>query len=196
MIRTILPIVEGHSEEKAIPVLLRRLLDKLEHPEVQVARPFRVKRNLVILPGEIERAILRGIQTRTGINGLLVILDADDDDPNQLEISLVSRCRIVSPKPVAVVAARRELESWFLGSKDSLRGVCGIRAGANAPEAPESIRGAKERLTRNMEGNRGYVEVKDQPAMAAKMDLGLALQRCLSFRRLLSELERLLAETA
>jgi hypothetical protein len=78
----------------------------------------------------------------------------------------------------------------------SLRGVCGIRADANAPEAPESIRGAKERLTRNMEAGRGYVEVKDLPVMAAKMDLDLALQRCLSFRKLLAELERLLAETA
>jgi len=193
--RTILPIVEGHSEERGIPVLLRRLLVKLEHSEVQVAHPFRVKRNQVILPGEIERAILRGLQTRTGVTGLLVILDADDDDPDQLESTLTDRCRIVSTKPVAVVAARRELESWFLGSKDSLRGVCGIRAGASAPEAPESIRGAKERLNRNME-NRGYVEVADLPVMAAKMDLDLALQRCLSFRRLLTELERLLTETA
>jgi len=33
-----------------------------------------------------------------------------------------------------------------------------------------------------MEGRR-YVEVADQPAFAAHMDLDLALQRCASFRR-------------
>jgi hypothetical protein len=47
-----------------------------------------------------------------------------------------------------------------------------------------------------MKGKRRYFEVDDLPVMAAKMDLDLALQRCLSFRKLLAELERLLAETA
>lgn len=194
MIRTLLPIVEGHSEVIGVPVLLRRLLINLGHPEVLIARPFRVKRNQVVLSGELERALLQGIQTRTEVTGILVILDADDDDPDELETSLAKRCHAASAKPTAVVTARREMESWFLGSKDSLRGVCGIRADAKAPEAPESIRGAKERLTRNMEGDRCYVEVKDQPVMAAKMDLDLALQRCPSFQRLFAELERLLVE--
>ena len=53
----------------------------------------------------------------------------------------------------------------------------------------------KERLTRNMIGRRRYLPMKDQPVLAAKMDLDLALQRCPSFQRLLAELERLLAET-
>lgn len=86
-------------------------------------------------------------------------------------------------------------EAWFLGSKDSLRGVCGIRTDANAPEGPETIRGAKERLSRNMEGGRRYIEVVDQPVLAARMDLDLARQRCLSFRRLITGLERILAES-
>ena len=43
---TILPIVEGQSEVEGVPVLLRRLLARLGQPEAQVARPFRIKRNL------------------------------------------------------------------------------------------------------------------------------------------------------
>ena len=76
----------------------------------------------------------------------------------------------------------------------SLRGVCGIRTDAEAPVGPEEIRGAKERLSRNMEGKRRYIEVLDQPVLAARMDLALARQRCPSFQRLAAGLERLLAE--
>lgn len=194
MIRTLLPIVEGHSEEAAVPVLLRRLLARLERPEVQVARPFRVSRYRMVRPGEIERAVLQGIRDRNDIGAILVILDADDDDPLSLEAVLLERCRKASSLPTAVVAPCRELEAWFLGSKDSLRGVCGIRPDANAPAAPEAIRDAKGRLTSNMAGNRRYLEVADQPVLAARMDLDLAFQRCTSFQRLLGELERIFAE--
>jgi hypothetical protein len=41
---------------------------------------------------------------------------------------------------------------------------------------------------------RRYIEVDDQLVLAARMDLDLALQRCVSFRRLLSELEKILIE--
>lgn len=189
----ILPIVEGYSEVEAVPLLLRRLLERLERPDVQVARPFRVSRLGVVREGQIERAILQGVRDRGEVTAVLVILDADDDDPAELEATLLSRCRRVVSLPVAVVAAHRELEAWFLGSKDALRNVCGIKADANAPPNPESIRGAKERLTSNMVGGRRYLEVTDQPVMAVRMDLDLAGRRCPSFQRLAAELERILA---
>jgi hypothetical protein len=196
MTQKILPIVEGESEVGGLPVILRRLLQRLLRPEVLVDKPFRVKRLQVVKPGELEHSLNLGIRRREAITMVLVVLDADDDEPSSLEQSLFTRCREVTSLPVGVVLARRELEAWFLGSKDSLRGICGIREDANAPEGPETIRGAKERLTRNMMGKRRYLEVDDLPVMAAKMDLDLALQRCFSFRKLLTELERLLAETA
>jgi hypothetical protein len=43
-----------------------------------------------------------------------------------------------------------------------------------------------------MEGGRVYNAVYDQAAFAARMDLDLALQRCTSFRRLASEVKRIL----
>ncbi len=173
-------------------MLLRRLLIRLNRPEIQIARPFRVPRLKMVRPGEIERAIILGIRDRQDVGAVLVILDADDDEPLRLEASLLERCRNASPLPSAVVAACREFEAWFLGSKDSLRGVCGIRQTANAPDGPETIRDAKGRLTTNMDGSRRYLEVDDQPVLAARMDLELALRRCVSFQRLLSELERIL----
>lgn len=190
---TILAIVEGQSEVQAIPVLLRRLLERMDRPEVGVAQPFRVKRTQVVRPGEIERALEQGIRARGDLTAILIVLDADDDPPERLETSLLARCRAATRLPCAVVAATCELEAWFLGSKDALRGICGIRQNANAPDHPEEIRGAKERLSRNMEG-RHYVPVIDQPKLAARMDLERALQRCASFRRLATALEHLLLE--
>jgi hypothetical protein len=195
MTETVLPIVEGQSEEEAVPVLLRRLLSRLGREDVTVARPFRVHRNRVVRPKELERAMTQGLRSRQDVSGVLVILDADDDEPEALEALLLKRCQAITPIPTLVVLATRELESWFLGSKDSLRGVRGIKHDANAPNDPETIRGAKERLSRNMVGRR-YLEVDDQPAFAARVDLDLALQRCSSFRRLADGLERILAESS
>jgi Domain of unknown function (DUF4276) len=188
----ILPIVEGESEVESVPVLLRRLLHKLGRSEIGVARPFRVKRYQVVRPGELERALRQGLRDRHGVQAILVLLDADDDDPQRLEEELLARCRAETSVPTAVVVARRELEAWFLGCKDALRGICGIHPEANAPADPEAIRGAKERLTRNMQGQRRYLEVDDQPTLAAAMDFDLAARRCPSFDRLRSRLTSLL----
>lgn len=189
----ILPIVEGKSEVEAVPILLRRLLSRLERYDIEIARPFRVHRYSVVKDGELERAVSYGSKSRDGIRAVMLLLDADDDAPEVLESTLLARCRKATPLPCAVVLAKRELEAWFLGSKDSLRGICGIRPDANAPPGPEEIRGAKERLTRNMLG-RSYLEVDDQPVLAAHMDLDRAFERCPSFRRFSSELERLVRE--
>lgn len=190
----ILPIVEGYSEVEAVPVLLRRLLARLDRYDLDVAKPFRVHRYKVVKEGELERAVIQGIRSRDGIAAVLVLLDAEDDDPAVLEPLLAERCRRVTPLPSAVVLACRELEAWFLGCKDALRGVCGIKPDARAPERPEEIRGAKERLTSNMIGRR-YLEVDDQPVFAARMDLELSLGRCASFQRLASEVARLAGES-
>jgi len=149
-----------------------------------VARPFRVKRTRVLRPGEIERAIRQAVRSRRGVKAVLVLLDAADDDPAEIEPALLQRCRTETTLPVAVVLACRELEAWFLGAKESLRGVRGIRADAATPAAPETIRGAKERLSRNMDGGWRYVEVDDQPAPAQRFDVSAAAERCPSFRRL------------
>lgn len=190
----LLPLVEGHSEVLALPILMRRLLFDLGRPDVVVARPFRFHRSRV-LSGEIERAVLQGLRTREGATGVVVVLDADDDDSLALEKAVRAECAKATPLPAVVAAATRELEAWFLGAKESLRGVRAIRANATSPPNPEAIRGAKERLTSNMDGNRRYIEVDDQPAFAATVDLAVALQRCPSLQRLALGLEGMLAAT-
>jgi hypothetical protein len=189
----LVPIVEGKAEVESVPILLRRIFTELKVYDVRIARPFRVKRNLVVKEGELERAVQQAIRDRENAGGVLVLLDADDDCPAQLGPSLHARCRQVTRLPVAVVLASRELEGWFLGAKESLRGVRSIRQDATAPPNPETIRGAKERLTKNMHGRR-YLEVDDQPALAEQIDFEMARQRCPSFEKFLRDVERLLKQ--
>jgi Domain of unknown function (DUF4276) len=189
---SILPLVEGHAEVAAVPALLRRMLADLGASDVPIARPFRVKRTQIVRHGEIERAINQAIRARENPGAILVLIDADDDDPALLESDLARRGQGQTNLPVRVVAANREIESWFLGAKESLRGRRGIRDRAAAPTNPEAIRGAKERLTANMH-DRTYVAVDDQPALAAEVDLDLVRGRCPSFARFWQGLEELVA---
>ncbi len=181
----IVPIVEGHAEVESIPVLLRRLA-----PALDVARPFRVKRNRVVKPGELERAIALAQQDRRDPTGILVVLDADDDCPATLAPSLLERCRRVTELPCAVVIANHEIEAWLLGGVSGLRGHRGVREDANWTGDPEAPRGAKGCLEGLMAG-RSYVDVDDQPALMAQVDVVAAMRRCPSFEKLVRDLSAL-----
>ena len=183
MRRAIVPIVEGQSEDRSVPILLRRLLQDQGIYDLEVARPFRVKRDQVVRPDELERALAGASRARANAAAVVVILDADDDCPAELGTQLAQRCREATHLPTLVVLAARELEGWFLGAKESLRGIRGIRSDAMAPDSPEGIRGAKERLSKNMTGSRRYIAVDDQPALVERMDFALARERCPTFAR-------------
>ena len=188
---SIVPIVEGQSEVASVPILLERLLTEAQAFDIEVARPFRVKRYSVVREGELERAVRLAVSDRENVGCLVVLLDCDDDCPAELGPSLLERCRQVTSLPVAVVLAKKEFEGWFLGAKESLRGVRGIRGDATAPPNPEDIRGAKEHLTANMLAGRRYLAVDDQPAMAKMVDLALARERCPSFAKFHQDVNRL-----
>jgi hypothetical protein len=76
MNQQILPIVEGQSEVESVPILLRRIRNQMQAFHIQIANPFRVKRNKVVLKGELERAIEQGVRDRGNIRAILVLLDA------------------------------------------------------------------------------------------------------------------------
>jgi hypothetical protein len=188
----ILPIVEGHSEVESVPIFLRRIREQMQAFHIRIARPFRIKRNKVVLTGELERAIKQGVRDRDNVGAILVLLDAEDDCPAKLAPKLIERCRKTTHLPVAVVLANIEMEAWFLGAKESLRGACGIKPDAKAPLNPESIRGAKEQLSKNMEHGRRYLQIDDQPTMATDVDFELIRVRCSSFDKFFREVQNLI----
>lgn len=187
---SLVSLVEGQSEVESVPILLRRIL-----PGFPVARPFRVKRNKIVKPGELERAVTVALADRDNPSCVLVLVDADDDCPAELGPELAHRCRAATHLPVTVVLANREIESWFLGGIESLRGERGIRADASWEGDPETPRDAKARVEGLMP-DRSYVSVDDQPALMSALDLASARRRCRSLDKFIRDVERLAREVS
>ena len=187
-------LVEGHGEVRALPTLLRRLIPPEQLADIELMAPLRQPRSAVVLPTELEKAV-EFLRHKVGANGaLLVLLDANGDLPCKLGPELLARCRaVVSDIPLSVVLAKCEFEAWFLGAVESLRGVRGINNDAVSPLTPESIRGAKERLSELMEHGRAYRPTVDQAALAAQFDYDTARTRCPSLDKLLRDVNTLLS---
>jgi hypothetical protein len=183
MTSSIVPIVEGHAEVESIPILMRRLRDSWHYFNLEISKPIRVNRYQIVKEGELERRIKLAM-TRPNCRAIVIVLDADDDCPKNLAPQLLNRAVIAAPQiPISVVLPKSELESWFIGSIESLRGKHGISVSASSPTNPEDMRGAKEFLTNAMERNSHYIETIDQPALAALFDIDLARRNCRSFRK-------------
>lgn len=179
----LVPIVEGQSEVRSIGGLLRRILGEIGVYDVDVARPFRVKRNQVVRPGELERAVTQAVRSRDGATGVIMLLDADDDCPASLGPALCKRCEQTTSVPAKVVLAKIETEAWILAGIDSVRGQRGIGNNALPPNDPESVQDAKRALSKRMLGSRGYVATDDQPALLSLMDLTAVKERSASFAK-------------
>jgi hypothetical protein len=187
----VVPVVEGHGEVEAVPVLLRRMLEREQRFDIEIGRPFRVKRHRVVKAGELERSLTLAIRSRSA-DAVIVLLDSDDDCPVDLAGSLLARVNGTAFENVSVVCACREFEAWFLAAKRSLRGKCEIGSEAECIPEAENLRDAKGRITANMDGDRRYLEVDDQPRLAAALDLDLAEERARSFRKMCDELRKIL----
>ena len=187
---SILTIVEGQSEVKSVPVLLRRILhEKLEVFDVQISRPFHLKRGRLVKSGELEKAVKHGVRDRDNVRAVLVIADADTDCPAQLAPKLLSCAQTQTHLPVSVVLAKREFEAWFLGCLEAYRGFRGISTDAAFPGEPEEddAKGALKRLIRPD----NYNTAKDQVRFVQLMDIDLCRERCPSFDKLVRDVEKL-----
>jgi hypothetical protein len=189
-------IVEGHSELKAVPVLLRRVVPYVQPGLVpNVAKPLhRMSRGQMVNESELKRAV-ELVARRVGEQGrVFILLDADDDRACEIGPRLLRWAQEArADRAAGVVVAVREYESWFLAAAQSLAGQRGLPSEMPAFQTPEAIRGAKEKLDGLME--KGYSEVLDQPAFTALFDLQAA-RRAPSFDKLVREVARLVGVPA
>ena len=178
------PIVEGHGEVNAVPVLLRRLRDEARAFRVDVNSPIRRKRSQLVQEAELRRSIrLARLQPQCG--GIIILFDSDDDCPKVLVPTLHAIAQDEAGRiPCSIVLAHREYEAWFLASIESLRGKRSVRADADPHPHPEEPRGAKGQLEARMEKGKSYHESSDQAALSALFDMKPAFQQCRSFRRM------------
>lgn len=129
---------------------------------------------------------------------ILVLLDTDGEIcPAQRGPVLLEEVRQrAGVMPCELVLAECEFETWFLAAAESLAGQRGLPEDLRSPPAPESIRGAKEWLSRRMPAGRRYRETIDQPALAAVFDLEMARGNSPSFDKFWRAVEGLLRELA
>jgi len=180
------PIVEGHGEVAAVPLLLRRLCVEAQCQDIEVGRPIRWKRGDLVKQEGLARAVRLAL-LRPECKAILIVFDSDRDCPRDLAPRLTNWARqVAAGVPCEVVMAHREYEAWFLANVESLRGKRGIRTDAKPHPDPESPRGAKGQLEQRMEYGASYIERTDQPALTQSFDMSLAYRRCRSFRKLVN----------
>lgn len=193
----VVPVVEGHGDVNAVPILLRRIGFEIEPDRfIDVRSPVRGHRSKLSQPAEAERYLELAIRKLDGQPGaVLLLLDADDDcaatlGPQLLEV----RRRLRRDVAVSVVLAVAEFETWFLAASESLRGRRGLADDLESPAAPESIRDAKGWLQKRRTDGLSYSPTTDQPALTAVFDMAAARDASPSFDKLWRDVERLMDE--
>ena len=187
------PIVEGHGEVQAVPILLRRILsEKRADAFLRVNPPLRIKtgsffRDTAYFAKHIELAARKARPHSRG--SVLILLDCEDDCPANIGPELLAKASAIRADiPMTVALAYREYETWFLAAAHSLRGKCGLPVDLNPPEEPESVRDAKGWLGARMPSR--YNEPNDQPILSESFSLDEAAT-VPSFARLRRKLQEL-----
>lgn len=202
----ILAIVEGHGEQMAVPVLLRRWFQhrgfrNFETPDLAIRAPgagaLKCPHNEDDELG-VERYVKLAASDRP--DGILIVLDADDECLERsktrrkgLGLELLERARTVAPHiPIQVVVANREYEVWFLAALPRLRWAKLLPPGQRLKTLSdiETIRDCKKRLSELLD--RPYEETIDQRDFSEALPFtdGMA-QRSRSYRKLLKALDEL-----
>lgn len=180
------PIVEGHGDEVALPVLLRRLCAGLGR-NVDVLRPMRIPRGRLVKQAELSRAVTFAAKYVSHDDAILVVFDADDDCPAALAPQVRQwGANSWAGSRFGVVIANHEFEAWFMAAAASLVAAGKLLPDSSAPPDPEAIRDAKGWLGERM--GRRYSAVVDQPSFAGLIDL-LAARGSRSFTKLERVLE-------
>src|SRR5687767_14271440 len=111
----IVPIVEGHGEVEAVPILLRRIWSELIGGDVaEVMKPIRQPRSRLFKEEELVRAVglarikLDSAEAKVDETLILVIFDSNGDCPAVHGPRLLAAARPVAGRhPVACVLVKR-----------------------------------------------------------------------------------------
>jgi len=166
----IAPIVEGHGEVQAVPLLLRRLAtEAAPTAQLNLNPALRVKAGSFLNDTDYFKKYfeLAARKTKAWPNScVLILLDCEDACPGDLGPNLLKKAKACRPDVnIIVTLAFREYETWFLAAARSLRGICGLPEGLEPPDKPETIRDAKGWLSDKMK--LPYNETNHQPRLTS-----------------------------
>ena len=177
------PVVEGHGEIAAVPVLLRRLIAVAEVWRVGVGKPIRRTRHQLATEDGIAESVRMAL-SKPGCAAIMVLFDSDGECPADLGPKVQEWADAAArDTPCAVCIPHREYEAWFLATLDSI-GVALGKGDVQPHPNPELPRGAKGPLGRLM--GRRYKETTHQPKFSEYFCLSDAFRRSRSFRKLVT----------
>lgn len=180
------PIVEGHGEVEAVPVLLRRLQEQAGAYGIGFGRPIRRNSSDLYNREKFQAAVRLALQQEL-CGAVLILFDLEDDCPKEKVEELRQWIQELNVAiPCEIVLAYREFESWLLAAGESLRGVGGIGPGAMNVAEPETRRNAKGALEEWMPPGRSYAETVDQAPLTARFDMAVTHRHSRSFRRMVN----------
>lgn len=172
-------IVEGYGDVKSVPSLVAKTGSHLEIA-AYAPNPIRAGEwNLLKRPGQLER-FLELAATR-GADKILVIIDLDDGCVAEEYAHFVERSqtwRNGRHIDVDCCFLNREYETLFLHDPQSM----GHFDPEKIPENPESIRGAKEAVSRA--AGKRYKETQDQLIYTNSLSVETCLQNSRALRKL------------
>lgn len=205
----LIPIVEGHGEVQALPILIRGWLKSRRFTNVSVGPPVRAAGSGALKARHdatedlgIEHYVSIALASQRTPDALFVLLDADEGCPKKVGEELLRRARNVLPEgfPVGVVLANREYEAWFLAALGSPRfrrslvenGICDTPPVASSVKDAESISDCKKRVAELILREK-YQETIHQKTLTELLPFTQAVAlRSRSFRKLLKELSEVL----
>ena len=134
-------------------------------------------RDKALRPGGVE-AFVAVAAGRPGCQGVLVVLDAEEDPACTRGPELLARALAVTGKPVYVCLAERTYEDWLYASAETLQlDDLAFTPGTNA----------ESRIREALDSK--YIKPTWAPRLTSRMDLELALSRSMSLRRTLGCLD-------
>lgn len=105
------PIVEGHGDVAAFPVLLRRLVEEAQAWTVNIGRPLRRSRSQLVQKAGVEVSVQLALK-EPDCDAILILFDGDDDCPAELGPTVQAWATTVANNiPCGVVIAHREYEA-------------------------------------------------------------------------------------
>jgi len=191
------PIVEGHGEVDAVPILLRRLGSELLSAAIEVLRPIRQPKYSLLnrqetlgkATGIAANKLAAATSSSEDMNVILLLMDADEEPACILGPDLLSRLHSMrGDLEFICVVATVEFETWFVAAAASLERYLDLTGTTGLPENPESSRLGKGWIQARFRGT--YKETVDQPKLTASMDLESCRRNSRSFDKLCRGLEK------
>ncbi len=184
--RRLLPIVEGHGEIPAVPILIRNILAAHGIHDV-LALPARRHGEYPSIAKKFDNVFLAAIKENAPILWVMDFDSKDHDCPVKEAQKLLARADSLRPGwPIRIAFLVKEYETLFLIDEAATRKAFpDIPAKTSFPQEPEKVRGAKEWISKARPSpGSAYKETVHQAKITAHLDLTLLRTRSADFAHL------------